>query len=33
MILEGAEHHDIYYEPWSGRAMAAAVAWFREYLP
>lgn len=33
MILEGAEHHDIYYEPWSSKAMAAAVAWFREYLP
>jgi uncharacterized protein len=32
LILEGAQHHDIYYEPWQDTAMAAAVSWFRRYL-
>jgi fermentation-respiration switch protein FrsA (DUF1100 family) len=32
LILDGAEHHDIYYPPWKDVAMAAAVDWLRKYL-
>jgi pimeloyl-ACP methyl ester carboxylesterase len=32
VVIEGAEHHDIYYPPWRDDAMAEAVNWYEEHL-
>jgi fermentation-respiration switch protein FrsA (DUF1100 family) len=32
MVVEGAQHHDVYYSPWRELTLGAAVDWYREHL-